>query len=97
VNGHDGLHGLGFLSREKDGVRLFRTPRPGAGAAEKVEDKRPRSSCRNRKKKADRRQPTQVQTPQAGQAKQAKQAKRVKSRDYSDSPFAVLKQLMDNP
>lgn len=65
------LHGLGFTSREKDGVRLFRTPRP---------------------KTARKRKPSETEIP--GKRKSPKRRTVIRQEeDYSDSPFAVLKQL----
>ena len=82
------LHGLGFQSREKEGVPLFRTPRPkigketgkAAGTEAKTGKKSPRSTgSSSQNKKPSQRKPASAP-----------------ARDYSDSPFAVLKQLTDN-
>ena len=66
------LHGLGFRSQEKRGVRLFRTPRSKGGSGKTT------SVALRHKKKPARRTETQAATS---------------AKDYSDSPFAVLKQL----
>jgi len=76
------LHGLGFTSREKDGVRLFRVPRPKrqARAVEKtrVETDKPSKGGRRR---TGRKNPS---------------IKVAETHDYKDSPFAILKQLTDS-
>ncbi len=67
------LHGLGFTSREKDGVRLFRPPRIRAPKEQKKPD------TQKAKGKRSKRRPSSKP-----------------EKDYSDSPFAVLKQLSGN-
>ena len=69
------LHGLGFQSREKDGVRLFRPPRPKAAMGKNKPVTPHKKNKRSRPK-----------TPATMRAT-------APEKDYSDSPFAVLKQL----
>lgn len=75
------LHGLGFTSREKEGVRLFRKPRP----------KRPgKPTPAKNEKTTGNAKPDPKKTHKKGSRGQS-----APERDYSDSPFAVLKQLTE--